>query len=200
MDEANSLPKLQGRDHQLVFLDAEGVSERQSQIVAVYRNAFEPEPYREDEADVQAFAEWLGRHSRRPGFRMLAAIEPSHGQISGFAYGYTSTAGQWWYDVVARALSPEARAEWMKDAFELVELAVDPPWQGKKLGSLLHDRLLASASHQTGLLSTLWTDTTALRLYQKRGWQTLLEDFYFPGVAEPYRVMGLRLNGANPAR
>jgi hypothetical protein len=36
-------------------------------------------------------------------------------------------------------------------------------------------------------------------LYHKRGWSVLLDDLPFPGVARPYRSMGLELDCENVA-
>jgi len=111
----------------------------------------------------------------------------------GFVYGCTSRAGQWWYDVVAAGLGPEQSTRWLNSAFEMIELAVMPPMQGQGIGGRLHDRLLVGLPHSTALLSTMQVETSAQRLYYQRGWTPLLENFYFPGVGDPYLVMGLEL-------
>jgi hypothetical protein len=33
----------------------------------------------------------------------------------------------------------------------------------------------------------------AYHLYRKRGWVILLDEYFFPGVTRPYRIMGLNL-------
>jgi hypothetical protein len=61
------------------------------------------------------------------------------------------------------------------------------------LGGRLHDALLAGCEQRTAALSTIRLQTPAYHLYRRRGWRTLGEDIHFPGVATPYRVMGLEL-------
>jgi ribosomal protein S18 acetylase RimI-like enzyme len=165
----------------------------QPSILKVYRKAFGPPPYNEGDADTQAFGENFGYHVHRTGFRCLLAREVPSGLVVGFVYGCTSRAGQWWYDVVAAGLGPEQSTRWLNSAFEMIELAVIPDMQGRGIGGRLHDRLLVGLPHTTALLSTMQVETSAQRLYYRRGWTPLLENFYFPGVGDPYLVMGLEL-------
>ncbi|RPI24464.1 MAG: GNAT family N-acetyltransferase, partial [Chloroflexota bacterium] len=139
----------------------------EEQIVRVYHEAFAPAPYSKSQVEAALFSGTLGRHMRRPGFRFLAAFLGQDRQLVGspligFAYGYKSEPGQWWYDQVSAALRPEDVLDWMSDAYELVELAVAPAFQGFGTGSLLHDRLLEGLPYRTALLSTIQADTTAL--------------------------------------
>ncbi len=175
------------------YLTPPEVEARREQVLRVYREAFALPPYNETGADVSSFAEALSRHTRRQGFRLVAAVEGQDGPLLGFAYGYTSAPGQWWHDLVARAMDPALAAEWLGDAFEFVELAVAPQAQGRGLGGRLHDALLAGLPHQRAVLSTMQAETVALRLYRRRGWVVLLEGFRFPNVARPYLVLGLDL-------
>jgi ribosomal protein S18 acetylase RimI-like enzyme len=132
-------------------------------------------------------------HVRRQGFRCLLAREIPGGAIVGFAYGYTSRTGQWWHDIVEGAMPAEQAVHWLAGAFELVELGVLPEAQGQGIGARLHDRLLVGLPHKTAVLSTMQVETRALQLYRRRGWVPLLENFHFPGVIEPYMIMGLEL-------
>lgn len=164
------------------------------QIVSIYRDAFSVPPYSRGEPEIASFAQSLPRHMGREAFCFVAALEGNSEQMVGFAYGYTSARGQWWYENVRKALSPPVAAEWLANSFQLVEIAVTPQAQGRGIGSLLHDRLLGQVRHEKAVLSTLRAETVAHRLYQKRGWVILLESFFFPGVGRPYRIMGLDLD------
>jgi ribosomal protein S18 acetylase RimI-like enzyme len=163
------------------------------EVADVYGAAFAAPPYSRTDADVANFAATFRRHGQRREFRMLGARAPG-GPLLGFSYGYTAEPNQWWYDVVARALSREARAYWLRDAFELVELAVDPAAQGQGLGGRLHDDLLRGLPHHTAVLSTAQAETAGQRLYRKRGWEVLLPHFVFPGGSMPFLIMGLDLS------
>ncbi len=164
----------------------------------VYLAAFSLPPYREGEPDVVRFRESFARHVRRPGFRIIVAKDEE--QVVGFGYGYTSAPGQWWRDTVDAALGKENSKKWLSDAFELVELAVLPSKQGQGIGGRIHDELLKGSPQHTAVLSTYQTETPALRLYRKRGWVTLLSNFFFPGAGHAFLIMGLDLRARAEAK
>jgi ribosomal protein S18 acetylase RimI-like enzyme len=176
-----------------VLLDAQAIPAARMQIVEIYRAALSKPPYEMQENDVLQFSEILLRHATRPGFRCYVARRKTDGLLLGFTYGYSSQPGLWWRDLVAQGLAPGQNAYWLKHAFELVELAVHPDFQGLGLGGQLHDKILSDLPHQTAVLSTAQVETIALKMYQKRGWVTLREQFFFPGARIPYRIMGLTL-------
>ncbi len=166
------------------------------EIIDAYRAAFSAPPYNESEADVSRFVDFFASHIERAGFTCFAAREipagnNKTGQVVGWAHGYTCQPGQWWYDTVSRKLAGGAVQRWMVEAFELVELGVRPSHQGCRLGSRLHDALFQHIPHDTALLSTMTGRTVARHLYNRRGWQPLIEPFHFPGVKRPYAILGL---------
>jgi hypothetical protein len=57
-------------------------------------------------------------HTGYEGFACRAALRPD-GRLVGFGYGYTSKPGQWWHDLVRRAVTDEVAAEWLPNSFEL---------------------------------------------------------------------------------
>jgi ribosomal protein S18 acetylase RimI-like enzyme len=163
------------------------------QIVAIYQEAFSGSPYNKGKSEVASFARSLPDHVQREAFSFVAAFEPDSARMLGFAYGYASNRGQWWHENVRSALPPYLAREWLEDSYQLTEIAVRPEAQGRGIGSELHDRLLGSVSHAKAVLSTLDAETVAYYMYQARGWVTLLENYYFTGVSQPYRIMGLDL-------
>lgn len=160
----------------------------------VFSSALELDPL---EPRVLSFAPLAREHSRRDGFRSVAAFEGA--ELVGFAYGSHGATGQWWHDQVAAALSPEERRRWLDASFEVVELHVRPDHQGRGLGGRLHDMLLAGVRRPTAVLSTPAREGRAMLLYRARGWQTLAEGRIFEGVRDPYRILGLRLSSGPPA-
>lgn len=182
----------------IVELTAAEAAAAQNGVLSVYSTAFAPPPYSKTASDMIGFSDAFGRHLEREGFRFFAAlrsgaIPSAPGEMVGFVYGYTSRPGQWWHDTIAHKLDPEQISYWLSDAFEFVELAVDPEAQGQGIGGKLHDSILAGLPHRTAMLSTLQVETTGLKLYQKRGWQTLMEHFHFATTLQPYRIMGRAL-------
>jgi ribosomal protein S18 acetylase RimI-like enzyme len=142
---------------------------------------------------VTNLANTIRRHSQLGGFRAFGAFD-SRTNLVGFSYGYASQPGLWWREQIAQPLSPEQRAYWLVNAFELAELHVHPSAQGRKLGSQLHDLLLQDLPNATALLSVMHRSERARQLYTRRHWQTLIEDLRFPTEPlTPFSVLGLKL-------
>lgn len=132
------------------------------------------------------------RHADNHGFASRAAVLPD-GTLVGFGYGYTTTPGQWWHDLVKRALGKELARQWLVDAFELSELHVLPEYQGLGTGRDLLVELAAGIPHSAMVLSTPDSDTRAFRLYRSAGFVDLRRHYLFPGDARPFAVLGARL-------
>jgi GNAT superfamily N-acetyltransferase len=177
-------------DVEIRQMSPSALAEMKDAIVGIYGFAFTKPPYTEQVASMRGFARSLPIYMRRTGFRCVVALTP---RPVGFAIGYTCRPGQWWYDVVTRQMPQPIVEEWFQDAFELVDLAVLPSYQGQSIGGRLHDAILSNLPHRTAVLSTLQQESTANHLYQNRGWRTLLRDFHFPGIHLTYQLMGIRL-------
>jgi GNAT superfamily N-acetyltransferase len=147
----------------------------------------------------------MDRHAASPGFRGLTARVD--GRLAGFTYGFHGESGQWWHDMVAAALATrsvpgvcggeyagdDAPCAWLDDSFEVAELHVLPPWQGKGIGRSLLLSLASERPERTAVLSTADAPTRARRLYRGLGFTDLLTDFRFSGSEPPYAVMGAPL-------
>lgn len=141
------------------------------------------------------------RHAEHEGFACRAAVLDD-GRVVGFGYGYTTASGQWWHDLVRRALTADQARDWMDDAFELSELHVLPDFQGEGLGRRLLVELAAGLPHSAMLLSTPDADTRAFHLYRSLGFVDLRRHYLFPGDIRPFAVLGatLPLEGATAQR
>jgi len=137
-------------------------------------------------------------HSSHEGFACSTALDED-GTLVGFGYGYTTQPGQWWHDLVRKALAPKA-AGWLVNSFELSEIHVLPKYQGAGIGRELLTTLAADIPHRSMLLSTPDLDTRAFRLYRNLGFVDLARNYLFPGDARPFAVLGahLPLDGARP--
>jgi ribosomal protein S18 acetylase RimI-like enzyme len=127
-----------------------------------------------------------------PHFSARMAIDDD-GVMVGFCYGYTSEDGQWWHELVRKALTDEQSGAWLDDAFELSELHVLPSVQGHGIGRRLLLSLAEGLPQRSMLLSTPDGDTRAFRLYRSLGFQDLARRHFFPGESRPFAVMGRRL-------
>lgn len=146
-------------------IDSAGAQEYADRIFTLYDAVFgrfpEKSVWREQLFD---------RDRRRDGYRLVVALDDD--RVVGFSWGYRGERGQHWPDLVARTL-PELPAEWVRDHFELVDLAVDPSVRRTGIGGALHDALLEGLTGRALLGSMLADDDPALRLYVSRGWSTL---------------------------
>ncbi|MBE7189749.1 GNAT family N-acetyltransferase [Jatrophihabitans endophyticus] len=133
-----------------------------------------------------------GKHTGLDGFACRVALD-SRDRLIGFGYGYTTRPGQWWHDLVRRALVREHTDDWLDDAFELSELHVLPDGQGAGVGRELLTLLAGGIPHRAMLLSTPDSDTRAFRLYRHMGFVDLARNYLFPGDGRPFAVLGARL-------
>jgi GNAT superfamily N-acetyltransferase len=140
--------------------------------------------------------EIMASHVHRAGFVGVLARDAAD-TIVGFGYGYHGRPGDWWHDVVARALGQKASRkqarDWLDDSFELAELHVHPSRHGEGIGRRVLESVLSRAQGATAVLSTHDRESPARQLYTSVGFVDLLSDFVFPGSSEVYVVMGKRL-------
>ncbi|HMC72301.1 MAG TPA: GNAT family N-acetyltransferase, partial [Mycobacteriales bacterium] len=140
--------------------------------------------------------EIMGSHLHRAGFVGVLARDADDAVI-GFGYGYHGRPGDWWHDVVTRALAQKdgrkVARDWLDDSFELAELHVHPSRHGEGIGRRVLESVLSRADGATAVLSTHDRDSPAHRLYTSVGFVDLLPGFVFPGSSEVYVVMGKRL-------
>lgn len=132
------------------------------------------------------------KHAGYPGWRGLVALADG-GEVLGFAYGYTSTPGQFYRSRIETALGPALSERWLGDCFEFVELGVIPRARRQGIGGYLHDALLHGLPHRTAVLTTWVGNTPARALYASKGWQVLLEPWHSAPDGEPYVILGLAL-------
>jgi ribosomal protein S18 acetylase RimI-like enzyme len=157
--------------------------------IRVYADAFAEPPYSDPDRGREIHERMQDTHSAREGFHAYAAV--LDGAVIGMIYGYCGANGQWWHDTVVRQLGADVAARWMRDSYELVELAVAPEHQGKGVGSSLIRRLLDGRREETCVLSTR-SDSDAYKLYQRHGFEIITE-MTFASRGARFLVMGKRL-------
>jgi ribosomal protein S18 acetylase RimI-like enzyme len=170
----------------IVDLPASQLSDRLAEAMQIYVRAMGYPPGSGSQRGVHML-----RHAKLSHFRCRLAQDPN-GKMLGFGYGYTSLPGQWWHDLVRRAVREDADY-WLREAFELSELHVRPDAQGHGIGERLLRSLADGLPHRTMLLSTPEGENRAWRLYRRMGFQDLARNHLFPGDHRPFGVLGAPL-------
>ncbi|GGS86747.1 acetyltransferase [Nonomuraea spiralis] len=169
-------------------------TERLDTVIDIYTAAMNPPP-----EQIAGRKTIMRNHGTYPHFQCyFAELRDSSGetppQTVGFAYGFRGTTGQWWHDVVIRALADHAGEQaahaWMGHAFELAEIHVHPDHQGKGVGRAMIRTLCAGRAERSAVLSTHDRPTAARHLYASMGFADLLTRFVFPGGHEEYAIVG----------
>lgn len=148
--------------------DVDGI---QDELVEVFQRAFGA---KEGDEGLTLFRDdQLIRHPQREDFKLALARDKEKQQITGFAYGYTGRAGQWWTERMRERVPEELYAQWFEGHFEVVEVAVHPDHQRQGIGAAVLETLLRDLPHDRALLTGARHDTPARRLYLRTGWQPL---------------------------
>lgn len=104
-----------------------------------------------------------------------------------------------WYAVVASSGSDEVVACGRLTAlatgeFQISQMAVDPSWQGKKLGSTVMMALLKKAEDLGATSVILDARSSAIGFYQRFGFQVSSEEFPSAKTGTPHVIMRKRVN------
>ena len=170
----------------VVDLPPDRISDRLSEAMRIYVEAMGYPPISGSQRGVHML-----KHAKLADFRCRAALD-RNGAMLAFGYGYTSLPGQWWHDLVRRAVSHDADY-WLAEAFELSELHVLPAAQGHGIGERVLRSLADGLPHRTMLLSTPEGENRAWRLYRRLGFEDLARNHLFPGDHRPFGVLGAAL-------
>ncbi|WP_158088555.1 GNAT family N-acetyltransferase [Thermoactinospora rubra] len=129
----------------------------------VYGAAFAQPPWSETPEQIAAFPGKLAAHSAMPGF--LCRLAWVDRELAGFTYGFRNP--EWPDEPFYRNLR-EAAGD-LSHLFELVEVAVDPRFSGRRIGTAMLGSLMEEAGPSWLLTSP--RAVAAVRLYGKLGWR-----------------------------
>lgn len=134
------------------------------------------------------------RQESREGFTRYSTYRDFHGLVAfvdgkavGVAYGARSVPGIPWHDLAAEKLGPDHPC--LRDAWRLVELAVEPEYRGIGIAAGLHDALLALQPCSTALVCTGYDNDIARGIYERRGWGYVDTCLLEPGTGHRYVIM-----------
>lgn len=133
----------------------------------------------------------MKRHLDRADFT-ASLVRNFDGSLAGFSYGFRGMEGDWWHQRVRGNMSSALALQWMPDSFEIAEVAVDPDYQGRGIGAMLVDELRKTTTCHSVLLTVRIDNARARRLYERLGFQELIDSLTFSGDDYPYAVMGFQ--------
>ena len=196
----------------LIDLSPDAMRHRLGDALSVYVDAMRYPRGTED----QRASMWL-EHTRRRGWKAVAAVEVDTAEVDadpgrtgepdqdfsdapllGVAYGYCGAPDQWWQQQVVAGLRRAGRSATeisalMTSYFELTELHINPPAQGRGLGEALTRRLLAGRAEAHVLLSTPEINgesNRAWRLYRRLGFTDVIRGYHFAGDPRAFAILG----------
>lgn len=193
----------------LIDLSPDAMRHRLGDALSVYVDAMRYPRGTED----QRASMWL-EHTRRRGWKAVAAVEVdtdpdeetadpdfTSAPLLGVAYGYCGAPDQWWQQQVVQGLRRAGRGaaeinDLMSSYFELTELHINPPAQGRGLGEALARRLLAGRTEANVLLSTPEINgeaNRAWRLYRRLGFTDVIRGYHFAGDPRAFAILGRTL-------
>lgn len=154
-------------------------------LIVVYSAATAP-----NDQDVRARRELMVSHAEELDAAGVLAL--ADGALVGFAYGTTSRPGDWWHDHVDAALPATDRERWLRDAYVIREVAVQPRHQQAGIGTELVRRLvtLPDAERHRTILLGVDMDTLADSLFRRLGFEDVVEGLPFAADGRTYRIMG----------
>ncbi|MGH3625117.1 MAG: GNAT family N-acetyltransferase [Sciscionella sp.] len=138
------------------------------ELCDVYADAYGVQP---DSEKTSAFRTRATNALEWPRYGLLTARDGT--QLVGFAFGYTLPAGTSWWDGLTPAPAPDFTLEDGTRTFTLAEIEVRRAWQGKGVGRVLNDTVLAQRPEQRATLATGPQADAARAIYEKWGWQAV---------------------------
>jgi GNAT superfamily N-acetyltransferase len=161
-------------DVSVEHISPDDLAPQREELIALCAQAFAADPWRDPPGRAVKVVDRVFASVDRPSFQLVTCRVD--GMLVGFGYGNV--------DTFCAGLAPD----WFghDKAFELVDLAVAPMFQGLGIGRRLHDTLLAQAPTPRLLLTH-----QALELrsrYARWGWRDL-GDVAIPGSAATLALM-----------
>lgn len=169
-----------------------GAAQLRSAAGELLAAAFAEAPYNRAPGDVEDMLARFDRHARKPGFRLVLAVD--EGRPVALAYGYTLPANtRWWKDTL-EPVSAEVAHEDGDRTFAVFELGVDPGRRREHLAARVHGALLADRGEQRAVLNVRQDAGPAQAAYAAWGYRRAASVIPWDG-APAYDVMVLDLAG-----
>lgn len=169
-----------------VVEDRDGAAKVREAVGELLGAAFAEAPYNRAPGDVDAMLQRFDRHARKPGFRLVLALDD--GQAVALAYGYTLPADTGWWKDTLEPVPDEVAYEDGSRSFAVFELAVVPDRRREHLAARVHTALLADRQEQRAVLNVRQDANPAQAAYEAWGYQRAASVIPWEG-APVYDVM-----------
>ena len=127
-------------------------------------------PYRRED-DAQMFAGRFRVQRRQPGF--IVAEARHGGYLVGYAAGMPLRPSTAWWRHLTTPLPQDITAEYPGRTFALADLLVRASWRRQRIGSALHDLVLAGRPEERATVTVLPAATPAQRAFRSWGWRKI---------------------------
>ncbi len=164
------------------LLDRAGAAPRAEEFAAVAAEVYADPPYGWGEDEIARFTGRFGVRVRQPGF-VLA--EARHGEyLVGYALGLPLRPSTDWWRHLTTSVPAEVTTEHPGRSFALAELMVRAPWRRQRIGSALHDLILADRPEERATATVLTAAAAAQSACSSWGWRKIARK-QVPGPGAP---------------
>lgn len=147
------------------------VAARADEFVAVTAEVYGAAPFGWTDERAARFADRFAVHLRQPGFVLAEARSGDY--VVGYAFGLPLRPSTDWWRQLTTALSPATTTEHPGRTFALADLAVRAPWRRQRIGSTLHDLVLAHRPEERATAAVLTFATAAQSAALSWGWRKI---------------------------
>lgn len=145
------------------------VAARGPDLAAVAAEVYSAGPFEWSEEDSTRFADRLRVQQRQPGFVFVEAVTGDY--VVGYAFGLPLRPTTDWWRHATTSLPPALTTERAGRTFALTELVVRAPWRRQRIGSTLHDMVLAGRGEERAVTAVLTTASAAQSASRSWGWR-----------------------------
>ncbi|HET9895454.1 MAG TPA: GNAT family N-acetyltransferase [Streptosporangiaceae bacterium] len=153
------------------LLDRAAVTTRAEEFVAVAAEVYGDPPYGWGAEQAAEFAGRFTVRARQPGF---VVAEARHGDyLVGYALGLPLRPSTDWWRYLTTSVSAEVTTEHPGRTFALADLMVRAPWRRQRIGSALHDLILAGRREERATTAVVTSAAAAQKACHSWGWRRI---------------------------
>ncbi|MFP3986138.1 GNAT family N-acetyltransferase [Streptomyces sp. E11-3] len=169
-------PPQEARDLRIEHFDGAAVAADLEPWVTAYERVYADSLDLDDHCD-PPISDRLLRHSARPGFALVAAMDGD--EVAGFLYGYTLPTDSLWWEGLISDLGPEFTCEYPGRTVGMCEVLVSAAWRRSRIAHVLFEAFVAERHEERAAGFVAADNDVMLATYAKYGFEVV-------GRMEPY--------------